>query len=160
MQRTLLSNQIKFISSRPKYKITQTKTIQLVRYRKILKRHRYLPVCTSILFYCRYLSCVITEHHSRVKSDDRDADAISSASEHSSRSSSRQSSHSEDSDDDRDGYLSASPVPSPVELKPQLPPYFPALQGCRNVEEFQCLNRIEEGTYGVVYRAVDRKTGL
>lgn len=33
-------------------------------------------------------------------------------------------------------------------------------QGCRSVEEFQCLNRIEEGTYGVVYRAKDKKTGL
>lgn len=30
--------------------------------------------------------------------------------------------------------------------------------GCRSVEEFQCLNRIEEGTYGVVYRARDKKT--
>ncbi|KAF6773531.1 hypothetical protein AHF37_07072 [Paragonimus kellicotti] len=29
--------------------------------------------------------------------------------------------------------------------------------GCRSVEEFECLNRIEEGTYGVVYRARDRK---
>uniref|UniRef100_G3TW51 Protein kinase domain-containing protein n=1 Tax=Loxodonta africana TaxID=9785 RepID=G3TW51_LOXAF len=27
-----------------------------------------------------------------------------------------------------------------------------------SVEEFQCLNRIEEGTYGVVYRAKDKKT--
>lgn len=33
------------------------------------------------------------------------------------------------------------------------------VQGCRSVEEFQCLNRIEEGTYGVVYRAKDKKTG-
>lgn len=40
---------------------------------------------------------------------------------------------------------------SPLTL---LPP-----QGCRSVEEFQCLNRIEEGTYGVVYRAKDKKTG-
>lgn len=31
-------------------------------------------------------------------------------------------------------------------------------KGCRNVEEFLCLNRIEEGTYGVVYRAMDKKT--
>lgn len=31
-------------------------------------------------------------------------------------------------------------------------------KGCRSVEEFQCLNRIEEGTYGVVYRAKDKKT--
>lgn len=40
----------------------------------------------------------------------------------------------------------------------KLPSYFPALQGCRSVEEFQCLNRIEEGTYGVVYRAKDKRT--
>lgn len=39
-----------------------------------------------------------------------------------------------------------------------LPPYYPAVQGCRSVEEFQCLNRIEEGTYGVVYRAKDKRT--
>ncbi|ERL92153.1 hypothetical protein D910_09473, partial [Dendroctonus ponderosae] len=48
------------------------------------------------------------------------------------------------------------------EVKPQLdedlPPYYPAVQGCRSVEEFQCLNRIEEGTYGVVYRARDKRT--
>ncbi|KAH7960132.1 hypothetical protein HPB49_017307 [Dermacentor silvarum] len=41
---------------------------------------------------------------------------------------------------------------------PQLPPYLPAIQGCRSVEEFHCLNRIEEGTYGVVYRARDKQT--
>ncbi|CAG9802407.1 unnamed protein product [Chironomus riparius] len=40
----------------------------------------------------------------------------------------------------------------------ELPSYYPALQGCRSVEEFQCLNRIEEGTYGVVYRAKDKRT--
>lgn len=39
-----------------------------------------------------------------------------------------------------------------------LPSYFPGVQGCRSVEEFQCLNRIEEGTYGVVYRARDKRT--
>lgn len=44
------------------------------------------------------------------------------------------------------------------EVEELLPPYFPALQGCRSVEEFQCLNRIEEGTYGVVYRAKDKRT--
>ncbi|MEE6483893.1 hypothetical protein FKM82_013686 [Ascaphus truei] len=55
-------------------------------------------------------------------------------------------------------YVPDSPVMSPIELKQELPKYLPALQGCRSVEEFQCLNRIEEGTYGVVYRAKDRKT--
>lgn len=33
------------------------------------------------------------------------------------------------------------------------------LQGCRSVHEFQKLNRIDEGTYGVVFRAKDKKTG-
>lgn len=51
-----------------------------------------------------------------------------------------------------------SPVSSPVEAKPELPAYIPAIQGCRSVEEFHCLNRIEEGTYGVVYRARDKRT--
>uniref|UniRef100_A0A8C2L3R4 cyclin-dependent kinase n=1 Tax=Cyprinus carpio TaxID=7962 RepID=A0A8C2L3R4_CYPCA len=57
-----------------------------------------------------------------------------------------------------DNYIPESPPISPVELKKELPKYLPALQGCRSVEEFQCLNRIEEGTYGVVYRAKDKKT--
>ncbi|KAM9256413.1 cyclin-dependent kinase 11B isoform 5-T5 [Cariama cristata] len=55
-------------------------------------------------------------------------------------------------------YIPDSPASSPIELKQELPKYLPALQGCRSVEEFQCLNRIEEGTYGVVYRAKDKKT--
>uniref|UniRef100_G3NNF4 Cyclin dependent kinase 11B n=1 Tax=Gasterosteus aculeatus aculeatus TaxID=481459 RepID=G3NNF4_GASAC len=58
-----------------------------------------------------------------------------------------------------ENYIPDSPPMSPVELKKELPKYLPALQGCRSVEEFQCLNRIEEGTYGVVYRAKDKKTG-
>ena len=40
-----------------------------------------------------------------------------------------------------------------------LPSYFPAIHGCRSVEEFQCINRVEEGTYGVVFRAKDKQTG-
>lgn len=44
-------------------------------------------------------------------------------------------------------------------IDPNLPPYYPALYGCRNVEEYEWLNRIEEGTYGVVYRAKDKRTG-
>ncbi|CAN7987124.1 unnamed protein product [Ixodes hexagonus] len=51
----------------------------------------------------------------------------------------------------------ASPL-SEDDESPQLPPYLPAIQGCRSVEEFHCLNRIEEGTYGVVYRARDKQT--
>lgn len=41
----------------------------------------------------------------------------------------------------------------------ELPVYYPGIQGCRNVEEFKCENRIEEGTYGVVFRARDKRTG-
>jgi len=48
-----------------------------------------------------------------------------------------------------------SPPPDPLA---GLPPYFPALQGCRNVEHFEWLNKIDEGTYGVVYRARDKRT--
>ncbi|RZC56947.1 hypothetical protein C5167_015810 [Papaver somniferum] len=33
------------------------------------------------------------------------------------------------------------------------------LEGCRSVHEFERLNRIGEGTYGVVFRARDKKTG-
>ncbi len=33
------------------------------------------------------------------------------------------------------------------------------LQECRSVEEFERLNRISEGTYGVVYRAREKATG-
>ncbi|KAA8542155.1 hypothetical protein F0562_023307 [Nyssa sinensis] len=33
------------------------------------------------------------------------------------------------------------------------------LQGCRSVFEYEMLNKINEGTYGVVYRARDKKTG-
>ncbi|XP_034027825.1 cyclin-dependent kinase 11B isoform X3 [Thalassophryne amazonica] len=55
-------------------------------------------------------------------------------------------------------YVHDSPPVPTVEPKKELPKYLPALQGCRSVEEFQCLNRIEEGTYGVVYRAKDKKT--
>ncbi|KHN86408.1 Putative serine/threonine-protein kinase [Toxocara canis] len=39
-----------------------------------------------------------------------------------------------------------------------LPVYYPGISGCRNVAEFECLNRIEEGTFGVVYRAKEKKT--
>ena len=48
----------------------------------------------------------------------------------------------------------------PIEhdLRDDLPPYLPSIYGCRSVEEFHCLNKIEEGTYGVVFRARDKKT--
>ena len=33
------------------------------------------------------------------------------------------------------------------------------MKGCKNVEEFKKLNKINEGTYGVVYRARDIQYG-
>ncbi len=63
-------------------------------------------------------------------------------------------------EENEEEYMEQTPPASPVELKPILPPYLPAIQGCRSVDEFQCLNRIEEGTYGVVYRAKDKKIGV
>lgn len=66
------------------------------------------------------------------------------------------------SDDEEGGngipFISDESPKSDVVMKEELPPYLPAIQGCRSVEEFQCLNRIEEGTYGVVYRARDKRT--
>lgn len=58
----------------------------------------------------------------------------------------------------------AAPAPAlkvpdpPVNRFPSLPPYLPSVHGCRSVAEFKCMNRIEEGTYGVVYRARDKRT--
>ena len=50
-------------------------------------------------------------------------------------------------------------APSPEPIKPSpIKIYYPAIDGCRSVDEFECLNRIEEGTYGVVYRARDKKS--
>ena len=38
--------------------------------------------------------------------------------------------------------------------------YHPAIQGCRQVDDsYKFLNRVAEGTYGVVFRAEDKKSG-
>ncbi|BBN16034.1 hypothetical protein Mp_7g02920 [Marchantia polymorpha subsp. ruderalis] len=68
----------------------------------------------------------------------------------------------EDFDDDEE----EEQVPE-VESEFEMPPTPPGpqmraidmLQGCRSVDEFERLNRIDEGTYGVVYRARNKKTG-
>uniref|UniRef100_A0A914H864 cyclin-dependent kinase n=1 Tax=Globodera rostochiensis TaxID=31243 RepID=A0A914H864_GLORO len=39
-----------------------------------------------------------------------------------------------------------------------LPVYYPGIFGCRNVSEYECLNKISEGTFGVVYRAQNKRT--
>mmetsp|Transcript_5760 Transcript_5760/g.6258 ORF Transcript_5760/g.6258 Transcript_5760/m.6258 type:complete len:403 (-) Transcript_5760:36-1244(-) len=57
------------------------------------------------------------------------------------------------------------PTEAPVEEKKVVayrPPKVPAnavLQGCRSVDAFAKVNRIEEGTFGVVYKAKDKQTG-
>jgi len=51
-----------------------------------------------------------------------------------------------------------TPPPPEVEAKEEFPPYLPAIMGCRSVNEFHCLNKIEEGTYGIVFRAQDKRT--
>ncbi|KAB7502842.1 Cyclin-dependent kinase 11B [Armadillidium nasatum] len=71
--------------------------------------------------------------------------------------------HRADSDDEmigvkKENFALESPVASPPEIKEQVVPYYPAIMGCRSVDEFECLNRIEEGTYGVVYRAREKST--
>lgn len=55
-----------------------------------------------------------------------------------------------------DAESSGTKAQEPPEEK--LPSYYPGLQGCRSVEEFKHLNHIAEGTYGIVYRAQDKRT--
>ncbi|BET00452.1 Cell division cycle [Nesidiocoris tenuis] len=104
------------------------------------------------------------------------APSISRSTDSESDSSTSGSDESEEEEEDTDeeasdngrasGKDSTPPLPEvdreddqEMELaKDTLPAYLPAIQGCRSVEEFQCLNRIEEGTYGVVYRARDKRT--
>ncbi|KAL5188011.1 Cyclin-dependent kinase G-2 [Glycine soja] len=62
-------------------------------------------------------------------------------------------SHSDtDSEDEDDGQETPEPPAQPQRAVNML-------QGCRSVDEFERLNKIDEGTYGVVYRARDKKTG-
>ncbi|GAB2297566.1 hypothetical protein Dimus_031661 [Dionaea muscipula] len=60
------------------------------------------------------------------------------------------------SDTDSDGKNDSRETPEPPS-PPQRSTNM--LQGCRSVDEFERLNRIDEGTYGVVYRAKDKRTG-
>ncbi|OZJ01704.1 hypothetical protein BZG36_05264 [Bifiguratus adelaidae] len=51
-------------------------------------------------------------------------------------------------------------VPTPPPPQPRrLVAQSPFLQGCRHVDNYEKLNRIEEGSYGIVFRARDRETG-
>ncbi|KJE89337.1 hypothetical protein CAOG_08444 [Capsaspora owczarzaki ATCC 30864] len=58
--------------------------------------------------------------------------------------------HVDDSDDnDNDAAAATSRIEK----------YYPAFQGCRSVDEYTRLNQIEEGSYGVVFRARDVRSG-
>ncbi|KAF8399906.1 hypothetical protein HHK36_015776 [Tetracentron sinense] len=57
-----------------------------------------------------------------------------------------------DSEDESDCGMTPEPIGPPQRS-------INMLQGCRSVDEFERLNKIDEGTYGVVYRARDKKTG-
>ncbi|KAL2916188.1 hypothetical protein HK105_204279 [Polyrhizophydium stewartii] len=69
--------------------------------------------------------------------------------------------------DVRDGSPAGTPEPAasaatavaaaqPVQRPPPLVPF---IRPCRSVDNYEKLNRIEEGSYGIVYRARDRATG-
>ncbi|UZJ51047.1 hypothetical protein CBS101457_000367 [Exobasidium rhododendri] len=52
-------------------------------------------------------------------------------------------------------HSSSRPLPPPV------PPrsWHPDIQGCRSIQKYERLNHIEEGSYGVVFRAREKSTG-
>lgn len=53
-------------------------------------------------------------------------------------------------------------VPTTVDAVASVPTqalHIPLLHGCRSVEAYERLNHIDEGTYGVVFRARDKITG-
>ena len=54
--------------------------------------------------------------------------------------------------------LPAHQVISPVTGKPISLPQHEVLGACRSVSDFEKLNRVGEGTYGIVYRARDMKS--
>ncbi|KAJ1392463.1 Serine/threonine-protein kinase, active site [Sesbania bispinosa] len=62
-------------------------------------------------------------------------------------------SHSDTESEDEDDRRETPEPPAPPQRTVNM------LQGCRSVDEFERLNKIDEGTYGVVYRARDKKTG-
>ncbi|KAK7319065.1 hypothetical protein RJT34_03777 [Clitoria ternatea] len=62
-------------------------------------------------------------------------------------------SHSDPDSEDEDDSRETPEPPAPPQRTVNM------LQGCRSVDEFERLNKIDEGTYGVVYRARDKKTG-
>lgn len=52
-------------------------------------------------------------------------------------------------------------APTSQSRRPPVPPRsrYPSIQGCRSIHEYERLNHIEEGSYGVVFRAREKATG-
>jgi cell division cycle 2-like len=46
-----------------------------------------------------------------------------------------------------------------IEVKKKLRPRLGGLEGCRSIENFKYLNKIDEGSYGIVFRGEDLETG-
>ncbi|CAI2343806.1 unnamed protein product [Caenorhabditis sp. 36 PRJEB53466] len=71
--------------------------------------------------------------------------------------------HSDDEDDSDEEKYAKTPedheeTQRQKALVSLLPVYFPGLMGCRNIDEYECVNRVDEGTFGVVYRGKDKRT--
>ncbi|KAJ3119117.1 hypothetical protein HDU96_000032 [Phlyctochytrium bullatum] len=63
-------------------------------------------------------------------------------------------------DDVRKQSSRSTPVPLPPPPSSEFHALMgPQLVGCRNVDNYEKLNRISEGSYGIVYRARDKATG-
>jgi len=55
--------------------------------------------------------------------------------------------------------VATAPRPTPTPAAVPAPLHrIPFLSGCRSVDNYEKLNKIDEGTYGMVYRARDRET--
>lgn len=59
------------------------------------------------------------------------------------------------------GSNSPAPIQTRKQSQPPVPPRsaHPPITGCRSVYEYERLNHIEEGSYGVVFRAREKTTG-
>ena len=85
------------------------------------------------------LLITVTEESDDTESDKRVSDADE-------EESGQQKNGTDDAPKVENGVVSTPPAPTPAEVDEldsldKLPPYYPAIQGCRSVEEFVCLNR-------------------
>lgn len=69
---------------------------------------------------------------------------------------------SQEKEEEQDGKEECIPESRADEYSEEVVPFkheVSMMKGCRSVERYEKLNRISEGTYGVVYRAKERETG-